>query len=150
MTTDAQPPCLETLPVAVHADTAASRLCMVEMRRFETVLDAADAAVAIGLATQGGQEPPGAAVEPEGDGDGSDPKAGLRAVLETISAATDGRPLPPLAAGNAALVRWTVDAVATQRGAGSARRAAKRGLDSTRIEACYELICKLNDALEPR
>lgn len=147
MTTDAQASCPQTLPVAVHADTASSRLCVVEMRRFETVLDAADAAVAIGLATQCGQ-PQGADDEPEGGGD--DAKASLRAVLEAVSAATDGRPLPSLAAGNAALVRWTVDAVATQRRPEAARRGAKRGLDSDRIEACYELICKLNDALEPR
>ena len=132
---------MDTLPVVVHSATQ-HRVDTTNVARFETMLDAADAAVAAATkwrarAAQATQAPDTA----EGN---------LRVVLAAICATCDGGAAPDADASQRDLLKWTVESITNARDT-AVRNAAGpglvRGIAPEKVGTCLELISRLNQAM---
>lgn len=132
---------MDTLPVVVHSATQ-PRVDTTNVARFETILDAADAAVAAAIKwrARGAQE-----TQPPDTAEGN-----LRVVLAAICATCDGAAAPDTDASQRDLLKWTVESITNARDT-AVRNATGpglvRGIAPEKVEACLELIGRLNQAM---
>lgn len=136
---------LDALPVAVHG-AAQSRQSPLELARFESVLDAADAAVAASLYARRAAS---VAVVERGEGESAD--ASLNAVLAAIGAITNVPTVPTSMDSKLELVRWTLTTIKDWRDLSvraGVNRVASAGMDPEHVDACMVLVRALNATLE--
>lgn len=132
---------MDTLPVVVHSATL-PRVDAAQVARFETILDAADAAVAAALQwrSRGSEEGPAA----------DSAEQSLRVVLAAICATCDGAAPPDTGASQRELLKWTVDSITNARDTAVghvANNGIVRGIPPAHVEVTMELMGRLNQAM---
>jgi len=138
---------MNTLPVTVHTPTLSRRSSVADLARFETVLDAADGAVAACM-----QSRVAAISPPPGDGTpAAELWESLHAVLGAVAAASHTSIQAPLpTASKSELVTWTLLSITNTRNE-AVRVATEKnvvpGMDSNHVATCMELMMRLNQAM---
>ena len=95
---------LNALPIAVHT-AAQGRLNNNDVVQFESVLDAADAAVAASMAAR---RTAGLQARAAGTEDSGESAEALHAVLTAVAAITSATSVPDTCTSKRELVRWTL------------------------------------------
>ena len=113
----------------------------MQLARFESILDAADAALEVALERRGHRSSP-----PADNAEGN-----LQLVLATVYATCEGAGPPPQGdASQNELLTWTVQAITNARNNAVRATAAKGsvpGMDPQHVETCMELMQKLNQVM---
>lgn len=130
---------LRALPVTVHTASHA-RQSVADLQRFETLVDATDAAVASSMHAR---RVASAAPATRTEGETADT---LGAVLAAVGAITNAPAVPPTTASKRELVSWTLSTIKTWH---DATRATKTQIDPGIRDpgACMELVHRLNAQL---
>jgi hypothetical protein len=132
---------MDTLPVKVH-DATQARVSASELQRFETILDAADAAC--GAGPQYRRSVRGYDL-PADDAEGK-----LNVVLGTVYALCGGALPPAVDASKNELLTWTTNSIVDARKAAVHAVAANNlvpGMDPEHVAEHMELVRKLNRSL---
>ena len=133
---------MDTLPVVVHSATL-PRVDAAQVARFETILDAADAAVAAALQWRSrGSDLDRASTDSA--------EQSLRVVLAAICATCDGVAPPDIGASQRELLKWTVDSITNARDTAVghvANNGIVRGIPPAHVEVTMELMGRLNQAM---